>query len=170
MSSVFSGGLVYEYSEEGNGYGLVTISGNTVTPSSQFSSLVAAYSSATDPSGNGGASTATAASTCPSANSNWTPTNDELPAIPSAAEALMKKGAGTGPGFKGDGSQNSGSEDTESTGTATAGSGGATETGSASASSGTKKSDGARAPAVEMKVFSVMGVMLLGMVGGMAML
>ena len=31
MSAVYSGGLVYEYSEEENGYGLVTIDGSSVT-------------------------------------------------------------------------------------------------------------------------------------------
>lgn len=57
MTGVFSGGLVYEYSEEGNGYGLVTIKGDTVTPNADYTYLSSAYAAATNPSGNGGAST-----------------------------------------------------------------------------------------------------------------
>jgi 1,3-beta-glucanosyltransferase GAS5 len=170
MTSVFSGGLVYEYSEEGNGYGLVTISGTTVTPNSQFTDLQTAYANATNPSGNGGASTSGSASTCPSANQNWTPTNDNLPAIPSAAEKLMNTGAGTAPGMNGPGSQDAGTSDNESTGTATAGSGTVTSTASAGASGSGKKSDGVRMSTLDMKDFSVVVVVLMGMVGGMALL
>lgn len=170
MSAVFSGGLVYEYSEEGNGYGLVTISGNTVTPNAQFSALESAYANATNPTGNGGASSTGSASTCPTANSNWTPTNDNLPAIPSAALKLDSTGAGTGPGLTGAGSQDAGSSDNESTGTATAGSGTVTETATGSSSTATKKSDGGRASALDMKAFSVVVVVMLGMVSGMALL
>ncbi|TVY53706.1 1,3-beta-glucanosyltransferase gel1 [Lachnellula cervina] len=170
MTSVFSGGLVYEYSEEGNNYGLVTISGTAVTITDQFTDLQNAYANATNPSGNGGASTSTAASTCPSANENWTPKDDSLPAIPSAAEKLMKTGAGTAPGLSGAGSQDAGSSDTESTGTATAGSGTVSSTASASGSSSTKKSDGAMVAALDTKAFSVVMAVLMGMVGGMALL
>jgi len=172
MTSVFSGGLVYEYSEEGNGYGLVRISGSTVTPNDQFQDLVNAYANTTNPSGNGGASTSGSASTCPSSSSNWTPSNDDLPAIPSAAFKMDSTGAGTGPGFVGAGSQDAGSTENESTGTAIAGSGAATETASGSSSSSTshKKSAGVRAPALDVKAFSVVLVVMLGMVSGMALL
>lgn len=167
MTSVFSGGLVYEYSEEGNGYGLVTIDGDTVTPNAQFTALESAYSAQANPTGLGGATTTSAVSTCPTASSEWEPTNDDLPAIPAAAEVYMSTGAGTGPGLDGDGSQESGNSSTESTGTASAGSGTVTETASAST---TKKSDGTRVPAFDARALSVVLVVMLGMVGGMTLL
>ncbi|RDW69946.1 putative GEL1 protein [Coleophoma crateriformis] len=138
MTDVFSGGLVYEYSQEGNGYGLVTISGNTVTEGQQFTLLQQAYQKTPNPSGTGGASTTSAASTCPASSANWLPSSDDaLPAIPSAAAKFFSTGAGTGPGLQGKGSQNSGGADTGSTGTATPGSGAVTSTAKASGSKAT---------------------------------
>jgi hypothetical protein len=139
MTGVFSGGLVFEYSQEGNGFGLVTISGNTVTPNSQFTSLVAAYKKTPNPSGNGGAKSTSSPSTCPPQSAQWEVANDDLPAIPAAAAALMQKGAGHGPGLVGAGSQSAGNSENESEGTASAGSGAvtSTSTGSAPGSSST---------------------------------
>mgnify|MGYP001165869530 CR=1 FL=1 len=58
MSSVFSGGLVYEYSNETNNYGLVQIVSDTeVTKLQDFDNLKEQYSKQENPSGNGGAST-----------------------------------------------------------------------------------------------------------------
>lgn len=39
MKDVFSGGIAYEYHEEANGYGLVTLSGATVTPKADFTNF-----------------------------------------------------------------------------------------------------------------------------------
>ncbi|RDW62596.1 1,3-beta-glucanosyltransferase-2 [Coleophoma crateriformis] len=139
MTGVYSGGLVYEYSSEGNGYGLVTISGSTVTTGSDFTALQSAFANATAPSGDGGYLASGSPSTCPSQSSTWNVTSDALPAIPSAALAYSKTGAGKGQGLTGAGSQNAGET---STGTATAGSGAATQTasGTSSTSSSTSKS------------------------------
>jgi hypothetical protein len=167
MTGVFSGGLVYEYSQEGNGYGLVTINGDTVTPNSDFTALQSAYAAQANPTGNGGASSTSAVSTCPTESAEWDVPNDNLPAIPAAAEAYMSTGAGPGPGLTGAGSQNSGDAETESTGTATAGSGTVTET---SSSTATKKSDGGRAPSLDFRVFGVVLAVTISMVGGMALL
>jgi len=141
MSSVFSGGLVYEYSDEGDGFGIVSISGSSVSTKSGFNYLKTAYSTATNPTGNGGASSTTASVSCPTANSDWNVTNDALPAIPSAAEKFMTEGAGKGPGLTGAGSQNSGNSSDESSGTATPGSGSVTvtATGTAASASATHK-------------------------------
>lgn len=138
MTGVYSGGLVYEYSEEGSGYGLVKISGGKVTETSDFTALASALSNTKAPSGDGGYRSDGSASPCPSTSKTWEVTDftgEELPAMPEGAQEFMNKGAGTGPGLTGDGSQNAGGQ---SSGTATAGSG--TPTNSASSSSGTKKS------------------------------
>lgn len=121
MTGVYSGGLVYEYSEEGNNYGLVTITSDTaVTEDADFASLMTAFAGTANPTGDGGYNSTGGASTCPAQSSTWNVTSDALPAIPSAAANLMKTGAGTGAGLTGPGSQNAGGT---STGTATPGSG-----------------------------------------------
>jgi hypothetical protein len=170
MTGVFSGGLVYEYSEEGNGYGLVTIDGDTVTANADFTYLQSAYAAQANPTGNGGASSTSAATTCPTESADWDVANDDLPAIPAAAEKFMSTGAGTGPGLNGTGSQEAGNSGTESTGTATAGSGTVTETASSSSGTSTKKSDAMRPAPLDVRVFSVVLVVLLGLAGGMTLL
>jgi hypothetical protein len=130
MTSVYSGGLVYEYSEEGSGYGLVTIeSTSSVSELPGFNYLQTALKGTSDPTGNGGYNSTGGASGCPAQSANWNVTSDALPAIPSAAAALMKTGAGAGAGLTGAGSQNAAGT---STGTATPGSGSVTTTASAS--------------------------------------
>lgn len=126
MTGVYSGGLVYEYSQEPSNYGLVTISGTTVTERPDFTALQTAFKGTANPSGDGGYNSTGGASGCPAQSPTWDVSGDSLPAIPSAAAAMMKTGAGTGPGLSGKGSQNAGGT---STGTATAGSGSATSTG-----------------------------------------
>ncbi|KAK3075463.1 1,3-beta-glucanosyltransferase [Teratosphaeriaceae sp. CCFEE 6253] len=141
MTPVYSGGLVYEYSEEGSGYGLVTISGNSVTESSEFTALANEFSQ-NQVSGDGGYKSTGTPSTCPSQSDTWEVTaftGEDLPAIPSVAADFMKNGAGTGPGLAGAGSQTSGDA---SSGTATPGSGTVTAvaSGSGAASSASASS------------------------------
>ncbi|EME47200.1 glycoside hydrolase family 72 protein [Dothistroma septosporum NZE10] len=122
MTKVFSGGLVYEYSQEGNGYGVVTVSGSTVSPvGNQFDYLKSALANATAPTDGGGASTSGVTQTCPDQSDNWDTkpyTGSALPAIPSGAVKYMSSGAGTGPGLSGSGSQDAagGSSATASSG------------------------------------------------------
>lgn len=168
MTGVFSGGLVYEYSEEGNGFGLGTISGSSYAPGDDFTALKSAFAAQTNPSGNGGATSTSASTTCPTASTEWDVSSNALPAIPAAAEKLMASGAGTGPGIDGAGSQSSGDDDTESTGTATAGSGSVTET--ASSSSTSKSAGSALVAPFDMRIFGVGFVTILSMFVGMAML
>ncbi|POS83316.1 (Trans)glycosidase [Erysiphe pulchra] len=120
MTSVYSGGLVYEYSEEGSKYGLVEIDGNTVTEKPDFKALKTAFSKTSNPTGDGGYNEAGGSNECPTKSANWNVADDSLPAIPTAAAAFMKKGAGKGAGLSGLGSQNAGET---SPGTATPGSG-----------------------------------------------
>jgi len=135
MTSVYSGGLVYEYSEEGNNYGLVTINGNSVSENQDFQALMQAFSQTSNPTGDGGYNATGGASGCPAyEGQNWQVKDDSLPAIPEPAKKYFTQGAGKGPGLTGAGSQNSG---TPSTGTATAGSGQVTPTSTYSGSGST---------------------------------
>jgi len=98
MTAVFSGGLVYEFTQEANDYGLVTLDNSTgkVTTLSDFNALESQFSKVSTPSGSDGANTSAGkASTCPAQSSDWAVTNDNLPAIPSGAQQYIKSGAGT---------------------------------------------------------------------------
>lgn len=149
MTKVFSGGLVYEYSAEGNGYGIVTISGTTVTPvGDQFSDLQQELAANPAPTDGGGYTTSSTVQTCPAQNANWDTKpflGSALPATPSGAAKYFKSGAGTGPGLSGSGSQDAagGSSATAVSGagsvTATYGSS-STATGSGAASSASSSS------------------------------
>jgi len=138
MTGVYSGGLVYEYSNEASNYGLVTVSGSSVTERPDFSALESAYQATSNPTGNGGYNETGGASGCPAKNApNWDVDSSALPAIPAGAKKYMTSGAGKGPGLTGSGSQNAGGA---STGTATAGSGQVTATASASSSGSSSSS------------------------------
>jgi len=142
MTSVYSGGLVYEYSQEADNYGLVTLSGSSVSELPDFSALQTAFKATANPTGDGGYNSTGGASGCPAKSATWNVTSDALPAIPSAAAAFMKSGAGTGVGLSGKGSQNSGGT---SAGTASAGSGSVTA--SATGASGTATATGTKSAA-----------------------
>jgi 1,3-beta-glucanosyltransferase GAS1 len=87
MSPVFSGGFVYEYFEETNDFGLVTVSGNTATPLEDFSawqSQIAAVSPSAINSANYNP-TNTAGQACPTVNATWQAASSPLPPPPSQA-------------------------------------------------------------------------------------
>ncbi|RLV93576.1 13-beta-glucanosyltransferase PGA4 [Spathaspora sp. JA1] len=71
MSSVFSGGLVYEYSEQENNYGLVEVNGNNTTPNQDFTNLKKQYADTQNPSGDGGYLDSSSANDCPANSSDW---------------------------------------------------------------------------------------------------
>ncbi|KAF2140659.1 glycoside hydrolase family 72 protein [Aplosporella prunicola CBS 121167] len=152
MTGVYSGGLVYEYAEEGNNYGLAKLSSDSATENDDFTAYKNALEKTPAPSGDGGYKKDGKASTCPSKSKTWDVDSDSLPAIPEPAKEYMTKGAGERKGLKG-GSQNAG---TQSSGTATAGSGEvtATATGGSSSSTGGSSSgsaaSGLRVPAFEI--------------------
>ena len=124
MTPVYSGGVVYEYTQEANQYGLVSLSGNSVSELPDFNALKTALAGTQNPTGNGGAKTSGTPSQCPPKSDTWDVDSDDLPAMPAKAVQYLTKGAGTGPGLKGNnglGSQNAGSpsESTAVAGTAT---------------------------------------------------
>ncbi len=154
MTPVYSGGLAYEYTVEGDSdqqkYGLVKLdSTSKVTEQPDFVSLQNALKNAPTPSGDGGYKTNLPKSECPGRSSTFLVTGNGLPAMPPKAKAFFKDGAGQGVGLEGTGSQEVGAE---SPGTATPGSGAPTGTGSGSSSSSTGESaaNGLRAPALSM--------------------
>ncbi|OAL39148.1 hypothetical protein AYO20_01466 [Fonsecaea nubica] len=132
MTPVYSGGLVYEYSQEPSNYGLVEIDGNSISELPDFGTLQKQFANTPNPQGDGGYNSTGGASGCPSYSSpNWLVKDNSLPAIPDGAKKYMTAGAGPGPGLSGPGSQNAGGA---STGTATAGSGSPSQTGGSSSS------------------------------------
>lgn len=172
MTSVFSGGLVYEYAMEANHYGLVNINGDSVSPvGDQVSDLQSALQSVSDLSGDGGYQTGNGPQECPGQNDNWdtTPfTGSALPAMPSGAQKYMQNGAGKGPGLAGDGSQEAGSGDVS---TASAGAGSVTQTfgsgptgGSGTGSGASSSSSSAAAVPLAMVSSDLRSVVVCGVV------
>lgn len=137
MTGVYSGGLVYEYSQEdGRDYGLVNIKGDSVSDLPDFKALKSAFSKTDNPKGDGGYNSTGGSSGCPKKKGKvWDVEGSALPAIPEKAEKFFKEGAGKGKGFGGSSSQYAGtpSEDkVEGGGTSTGSSGSdPTETGAA---------------------------------------
>ncbi|KAJ5141204.1 hypothetical protein N7526_002199 [Penicillium atrosanguineum] len=140
MTGVYSGGLVYEYSQESSNYGLVKISGDSVSELPDYDALKTAFDGTKNPSGNGDYNSTGGASGCPVKSApNWDVEGDSLPAIPTPAKKYLTQGAGKGVGFSGKGSQTSG---TQSTSTSVSGSDSSSGSGSStsSSSSGTSTS------------------------------
>ncbi|KXX73355.1 hypothetical protein MMYC01_209591 [Madurella mycetomatis] len=100
MTSVYSGGLMYEYSMERNNFGIVEIEGgqeNGFTDQTgerreldEFEAFASALSRA---------------AACPTADDHWIVDTTSLPAIPEGALRYFDEGAGEGPGLNGPGSQ-----------------------------------------------------------------
>lgn len=141
MSSVFSGGLVYEYSEEDNNYGLVVINGDSIEELDDFQALRQAFADQENPSGDGGYKSNGSPSECPPRGPNWDVEDTALPAMPELARRFLNDGAGRGAGLDGDGSQEAG---TASSTTATPGSGAVTST--AASATRTSAAGAVRAP------------------------
>ncbi|KAK4122379.1 glycoside hydrolase family 72 protein [Parathielavia appendiculata] len=165
MTSVYSGGLMYEYALEENGYGIVKIpspEASTVQEQDGFAKFASALKANPAPTGNGGFTSTTHSVACPTKDANWLVDSTLLPAIPDGAKKLMSDGAGSGPGLKGAGSQNA--ADGTSTGDATPGSGSATVTPSGSESGEKNVGSVDRAPFVVaglVAVLTLTGTLLL---------
>ncbi|ORY73679.1 Glucanosyltransferase-domain-containing protein [Protomyces lactucae-debilis] len=137
MTSVFSGGLVYEYTQEVNNYGLVTIGSNgQVSALPDFYNLQKQYAALKlDKSAPG--TSKTTAPACPGNSTDfegvWA--EDVLPVQPAGAAALIKNGAGAPLGNGGSGSQNAGSGSGSGSGNSNVGLTSSTTSGSARSAS-----------------------------------
>ncbi|VEU23384.1 DEKNAAC104555 [Brettanomyces naardenensis] len=97
MSPVFSGGLVYEYTEDSSNYGLVQIeSDGSVDPLKDFDNLQKELNSTSDPVGAAGFSTSYVFSDCPT---DWN-FSITVPPPPDGLTKLLKDGATAGSGFE----------------------------------------------------------------------
>lgn len=156
MTPVYSGGLVYEYTVEGDAkqqkYGLVDVSGGNADQQPDFYTLQSAFKSTEMPTGDGGFKSTGSASECPTESKSWLVSNNSLPAMPPKASQYFQSGAGKGAGLEGEGSQDRGAE---STGTATAGSGQPTVTGTANAGGANPTSSQGAAPSMNVPELSV---------------
>ncbi|RDW66512.1 1,3-beta-glucanosyltransferase-4 [Coleophoma cylindrospora] len=180
MTSVYSGGLAYEYSVEANGYGLVNNVNGVSTPNADFERLLAAYEATPNPSGDGGYNQNTSASACPAASDDWQVKTLLLPSMPSGAETFMKNGAGPGPGL-GDvtPSQYGGETYSESqiemdgalpTGTVSSGGSGSTSGSSSSSSASASGSAAAGRLAPDVVFLMPITIALLGVLAGMGLI
>jgi 1,3-beta-glucanosyltransferase GAS5 len=93
MSGVYSGGLLYEYSREGNAFGIVELSGNSdsVTEEGDYDAFKSALAKYPAPSGDGGFTSTTKAVACPTQDQIWDLGKwgeSALPAIPDGAKKV----------------------------------------------------------------------------------
>jgi hypothetical protein len=107
MTSVYSGGLAYEFTIEPNGYGIVELGDNGAQPNDDFDRLAAQFAAHPSPSGPAGAKSANDVThlDCPTESEDWPISTNNLPEIPKDAEELIRNGAGEAPGLDGPGSQ-----------------------------------------------------------------
>ncbi|RYP40659.1 hypothetical protein DL767_001517 [Monosporascus sp. MG133] len=167
MTSVYSGGLMYEYSMEENNYGIVEIDGDNVSELPEFAEMASAFSEYPAPTGDGGFTSTTNSVECPTTDSVWDLGDwgsSALPAMPTDALRYMSEGAGEGPGLDGPGSQNSGDGEHETAG-ANAGSPTATANPEDSGSAGVRG-----VPPVDGAIFAITGVVTFFTVVGTLLL
>lgn len=91
MTPVYSGGLMYEYSLEENGYGIVKIDkpdSTTVEEQKEFSKFAKALKENPPPEGDGGFTSTTNSVPCPTKDANWLVDSTLLPAIPDGAKKV----------------------------------------------------------------------------------
>lgn len=90
MTGVFSGGLVYEFTQEPNNFGLVQVSANGTYDEKlvDYDNLKKKYEATENPTGDGGYQQNLPASTCPAETDVWQASNT-LPDLPSAASQYM---------------------------------------------------------------------------------
>jgi hypothetical protein len=105
MTSVYSGGLVYEFTEEPNHYGLVKINGDqSVKELHEFAPLQQVFKDVPIPTDDGGYRENIPQKSCPPKDTTfWKVEGEAIPDTPAGAEKFMQNGAGPGPGLGKDG-------------------------------------------------------------------
>ena len=89
MTGTHSGGLMYEYAMEENGYGIVEIdSGGSVKELKGFAKFASALSANPALTGDGGAAKMTHSVACPTKDADWLVDSTLLPAIPEDAKQV----------------------------------------------------------------------------------
>jgi len=112
MTGVFSGGCVYEWSQEVSDYGLVDLGTNgSITLLTDYYNLKSEFAQTPMPSGDGDYKATGSASNCPGNSSDFTGWA-VLPAIPSAAQVYINNGAGEALGYNGPSNQGLGPDAT----------------------------------------------------------
>jgi hypothetical protein len=99
MTPVYSGGLVYEFTQEDNDFGLVRVAGESLTETVEFTTLKQVFENVKIPSGDAGYREGIPKKACPKQGQFWTPKDDTLPDTPAGALKMMDEGAGPGPGL-----------------------------------------------------------------------
>lgn len=143
MTNVFSGGLVYEYSQEPSGYGLVNIVDSAVTLLIDYTNLRSQFASTPNPTGSGGYTTTNPTAICPGNSSTFSGVwaQDVLPAQPAAAAQYIRNGAGQALGDTGNSqSAGAGAQSNVTAGSPTTSGTASSGTSSASASSTARSS------------------------------
>lgn len=88
MTGVYSGGLLYEYSVEGNSFGIVDIVGGQAEDTPDFQGFKGALAKYPTPTGDGGFVKTANSVPCPPEDESWLVDNDSLPAIPDEAKKV----------------------------------------------------------------------------------
>ena len=104
MTGVFSGGLVYEWTQEVSNYGLVELNNGSITLLPDYNNLKSEFANTPIPSGDGGYKANGQSATCPENStdfSSWA----VLPAIPAQAQVYIDNGAGQPLGYNGPSNQ-----------------------------------------------------------------
>ncbi|EWC44160.1 hypothetical protein DRE_06985 [Drechslerella stenobrocha 248] len=168
MTGVFSGGLVYEWTQEPNNFGLVEISQDrkSFKKLPDFDNLKAQYAKAKSPPGDGGATTtAGKASKCPEKVTGIWEADCTLPTMPARASNYLSNGAGRALGLNGPTNQWGGGDSSS-----TSAGGDSSSASSAASGSATKSAAPMTLPAVNFAaIISVGSVIIAGILGGAAL-
>jgi hypothetical protein len=170
MTSVYSGGLMYEYTMERNDFGIVEIEGGQEDGGKdqtgerkeldEFAAFASAMKKYPAPTGDAGYTKTSKASECPTEDAHWAVGSATLPDIPEGALKFFEEGAGKGPGLNGPGSQWAADQASTSEGG---------ESSSGSTNGGNDNTDSSENAAMRGTIPSLGAVLLITLVGAIAL-